>query len=38
MQRASEVLIHEIRSGVLGALSFETPEMIAEETVKKDED
>ena len=32
LQRASEVLIHEIRSGALGALSFETPEMIAEET------
>ena len=33
LQRASEILIHEIRSGALGALSFETPEMIAEETV-----
>ena len=32
MQRASEILIHEIRSGALGALSFETPEMIANET------
>ncbi|GMR01074.1 MAG: ribosome biogenesis GTPase YlqF [Gammaproteobacteria bacterium] len=32
IQRASEILIHEIRSGALGALSFETPEMIAEET------
>ncbi len=32
MQRAAEILIHEIRSGALGALSFETPEMIAEET------
>ena len=31
-QRASEILIHEIRSGALGALSFETPEMIAKET------
>ncbi len=33
MQRASEILIHEIRSGALGLLSFETPEMIADETV-----
>ena len=32
IQRASEILIHEIRSGVLGRLSFETPEMIAHET------
>ena len=32
MNRASEILIHEIRSGTLGALSFETPAMIAEET------
>lgn len=32
LQRASEILIHEIRNGSLGALSFETPEMIAEET------
>ena len=32
MNRASEILIHEIRSGELGALSFETPAMIAEET------
>lgn len=32
MQRVSEVLIHEIRSGALGELSFETPEMIAQET------
>lgn len=32
IQRASEILIHEIRSGALGALSFETPEMIAKET------
>ncbi len=32
IQRASEILIHEIRSGALGALSFETPEMIAQET------
>jgi ribosome biogenesis GTPase A len=32
MQRASEILIHDIRSGALGALSFETPEMIIEET------
>jgi len=32
IQRASEILIHEIRSGALGAISFETPVMIAEET------
>ena len=32
IQRASEILIHEIRSGILGRLSFETPEMIAHET------
>ena len=38
LQRASEILIHEIRSGALGALSFETPEMIAEETAIKDVD
>jgi len=38
MQRASEILIHEIRSGALGALSFETPEMIAEETAIAEED
>jgi ribosome biogenesis GTPase A len=31
-QRAAEILIHEIRSGALGMLSFETPEMIAKET------
>lgn len=37
MQRASEILIHEIRSGALGALSFETPEMIAEETAVTEE-
>ena len=34
MQRASEILIHDIRSGSLGAISFETPEMIMEETAK----
>ncbi len=33
IQRASEILIHEIRSGALGAISFETPAMVAEETV-----
>ena len=33
MQRASEILIHDIRSGALGPLSFETPEMIAAETL-----
>jgi len=32
LQRVSEILIHEIRSGALGLLSFETPEMIARET------
>lgn len=32
MQRASEILIHEVRNGALGPLSFETPEMIARET------
>jgi ribosome biogenesis GTPase A len=32
IQRASEILIHEIRSGAIGALSFETPQMIARET------
>jgi len=38
LQRASEILIHEIRSGALGLLSFETPEMIAVETaVEEDE-
>ncbi len=37
MQRASEILIHDIRSGALGALSFETPEMVAEETAIADE-
>jgi len=32
LQRAAEILIHEIRSGALGKLSFETPQMIAAET------
>jgi ribosome biogenesis GTPase A len=36
IQRASEILIHEIRSGAIGALSFETPEMIAKETAVAD--
>ncbi len=36
IQRASEILIHEIRSGTLGRLSFETPEMIADETAAID--
>lgn len=31
LQRAAEILIHEIRSGALGPLSFETPEIIAQE-------
>lgn len=30
-QRAAEILIHEIRSGVLGRISFETPEIVAAE-------
>ncbi len=38
IQRASEILIHEIRDGSLGALSFETPEMIAQETAVDDAD
>ena len=33
MQRAAEIFIHEIRSGVLGAMSFETPEMIVQESI-----
>ena len=33
IQRASEILIHEIRDGSIGALSFETPAMIVEETL-----
>ena len=36
IQRASEILIHEIRGGTLGRLSFETPEMIAHETAMDD--
>jgi ribosome biogenesis GTPase A len=35
IQRASEILIHEIRSGALGPLSFETPELIAKETAEQ---
>jgi ribosome biogenesis GTPase A len=35
LQRASEILIHEIRSGALGLLSFETPQMIAKETAEE---
>jgi ribosome biogenesis GTPase A len=31
LQRASEIFIHDIRSGALGRLSLETPEMIAAE-------
>lgn len=34
LQRASEILIHDIRSGALGRMTFETPEMIAEETAR----
>ena len=33
LQRAAEILIHEIRDGALGPLSFETPEMITRETI-----
>jgi len=33
IQRASDILVHEIRIGVFGPLSFETPEMIAKETL-----
>jgi ribosome biogenesis GTPase A len=32
LQRASEILIHDIRSGALGRISMETPEMVHEET------
>jgi len=38
LQRVSEILIHEIRSGTLGPLTFETPEMVAEETVVEEVD
>ncbi len=38
MQRSAEILIHEIRNGTLGTLSFETPEMIAQETTIDAED
>ncbi len=31
-QRAAEILIHEIRNGALGMLTFESPEMIVEES------
>jgi ribosome biogenesis GTPase A len=37
IQRASEILIHEIRSGAIGALSFETPQMIVRETAVADD-
>lgn len=37
IQRASEILIHEIRSGSLGVLSFETPQMIADEKAEAPE-
>jgi ribosome biogenesis GTPase A len=37
LQRASEILIHDIRSGALGRLSFETPEMITAETAVVEE-
>jgi len=33
LHKASEILIHEYRSGVLGSISFETPEMIKIEEV-----
>ncbi len=35
IQRVSEILIHEIRSGTLGPLSFETPEMVIRETTEE---
>lgn len=40
LQRASEILIHDIRSGALGPLTFETPAMIAQElqALQPDED
>lgn len=31
LQRASEILVHDIRSGSLGQLSMETPEMVEQE-------
>jgi len=37
LQRVSEILIHEIRAGDLGPLSFETPEMIELETAVDEE-
>jgi len=37
IQRVSEILIHEIRAGDLGPLSFETPEMIEVETAVVEE-
>ncbi len=37
MTRAAEILIHEIRSGELGSLSFETPQMIQQESLSDDE-
>jgi len=36
MPRASEILIHEIRNGTLGALSFETPEMLEDERIDEE--
>jgi ribosome biogenesis GTPase A len=38
LQRAAEILIHDIRSSALGQLSFETPEMIITETVIEGEE
>lgn len=38
IQRVSEILIHEIRSGALGTMSFETPEMVAKETAVEEVD
>ncbi|MDT8282714.1 MAG: ribosome biogenesis GTPase YlqF [Gammaproteobacteria bacterium] len=38
IQRVSEILIHEIRSGTLGRLSFETPEMVIRETASDEQD
>ena len=38
LQRVSEILIHEIRAGDLGPLSFETPELIELETAVDESD
>lgn len=39
LHRAAEILIHDIRAGALGLLSFETPEMVeAERPVEEEEE